>query len=70
MQGFETSDHLDEDIPDLLFFDVTASLLVGADLLIDVSIVSKFHNNTEIIVKKLKSTYQRAEEASSMNASL
>lgn len=44
MQSFETSYYLDEHIPNLLFFDVCFSLLVGADFLEDIAIVGIFHD--------------------------
>lgn len=43
MEGLESPDDLDEDIPDLLLLDVCLSLLVVADLLEDVAVVSVLH---------------------------
>jgi hypothetical protein len=43
MEGFEASDDLDEDVPDFLFFDVSFALLIAADFLEDVSVVSILH---------------------------
>ena len=47
VEGKESTDNLDEDVPDLLLFDVSLSLLVVTDLLEDISIVSVLHNQAE-----------------------
>lgn len=47
MQGFEASNNLDEDVPDLLLFDVGLSFLVTANLLEDVAIVSVLHDEAQ-----------------------
>ena len=47
MKGFEASDDLDEDIPDLLLLYVRLSLLVRANLLKDITVVSVLHYETK-----------------------
>ena len=42
MQCFQASDNLNENIPNLLFLDVGFSLLVAANLLEDITIVSMY----------------------------
>ena len=46
MQCFQASDNLNENIPNLLFLDVGFSLLIAANLLEDIAIVSIFHYET------------------------
>jgi hypothetical protein len=48
MQSFEASDYLNKDVPNLLLFDVSFSLLVTANLLEDISIVSILHHQTKL----------------------
>ena len=50
VQGLETSDNLDENIPNLLLLDVCLPLLVAANLLEHISIVRIFHHNAKRIV--------------------
>jgi len=47
MQSFETSDYLNENVPNLLLFDIGFSLLVTANLLEDISVVSILHDQTQ-----------------------
>ena len=47
MESPQTPHNLDEDIPDLLLFDVGLSLLVVADLLEHVAIVCILHDEAE-----------------------
>lgn len=47
MENLECLDHLDEDLPDELFFDVGAVLLVLDDLLIQVPVVGEVHNQAQ-----------------------
>jgi hypothetical protein len=49
MQCFEASDDLDKDIPYFLFLDVCFSLLVAANLLKDIAVVSVFHDQTTLL---------------------
>ena len=75
MQCFEASDNLNENIPNLLFLDVRFSLLVAANLLEDITIVSIFHYQTigKVIITKIDImyyTYHRLLLGSSMKASL
>tara|TARA_B110001450_G_C17647544_1_gene491863 strand:+ start:1551 stop:1778 length:228 start_codon:yes stop_codon:yes gene_type:complete len=48
MKSFEASDYLNKDVPNLLLFDVSFSLLVTANLLEDISIVSILHHQTKL----------------------
>lgn len=48
MQSFETSDYLNENVPNLLLFDIGFSLLVTANLLEDISVVSVLHDQTKL----------------------
>ena len=43
MQSFETPDYLDEDIPNLLFLDISFSFLIVTYFLEDITIVRIFH---------------------------
>lgn len=56
MQCFEASYNLNENIPNLLFLDVGFSLLVAANLLEHITIVSIFHYQTiaKVIMNKMK----------------
>ena len=47
VEGKESTDNLDEDVPNLLLFNVSLSFLVVTDLLEDISVVSIFHNQAE-----------------------
>ena len=44
VEGTEASHNLDENVPNFLFLDVGLSLLVVADLLEDITIVSILHH--------------------------
>ena len=46
VKGFEASDNLNEDIPNLLLFDVSLSFLVAANFLKNIAIVSVLHDQT------------------------
>jgi len=46
VHGLKTSYGLNKDLPDLPFFDICLFLFMLADFLKDVSVVSKFHNDT------------------------
>ena len=74
MQCFQASDNLNENIPNLLFLDVGFSLLVAANLLEDITIVSIFHYETigKVIITSIEMyyTYHRLLLGSSMKASL
>ena len=48
MQRFETSNNLDEDLPDLLFRNVLLHFLVLSDLLEEVTVVGEFHDDAII----------------------
>lgn len=50
MQGFETPDHLDENTPDVRFLEGGVVLLVFADLLEHVSVVSILHHYTKMLL--------------------
>lgn len=44
MESFESTDNLNEDVPNLLFFYVGLSFLIVAYLLKDISVVGVFHH--------------------------
>lgn len=46
VEGLESVDHLNENVPDFLFLEQLAALLMPHDLLIEVSMITKLHDNT------------------------
>ena len=57
MQGFETSDNLDKNVPDLLLLDVCLSFLIGANLLEDIAIISILHYQATLKEQLINKTY-------------
>ena len=49
MKSFEPPNDLNENVPNLLLFDIGLSLLVTADLLEDVPVISVLHDQTKYI---------------------
>lgn len=47
MAGSQAPHDLDKDIPDLFLFDVSLSLLIVADFLKDIAIISILHDETK-----------------------
>jgi hypothetical protein len=47
MEGSKPSYDLDKDIPDLLLFNVSLALLIVANFLEDVSVISILHHKTQ-----------------------
>jgi hypothetical protein len=66
VHSLQSSDCLNEDLPDLSLFNISFHLLVIAYFLKDVSVISQLHN----YANRLTGTYQRLLEASSKKASL
>ena len=54
MQSFEPSYDLDENVPDLFFFDIGFTFLIVANFLKHITVVGIFHHKagSNIIVKK------------------
>lgn len=49
MQRLETAHYLNEDVPDLLLFDVSFAFLVTANLLENVTVIGVLHDETKQI---------------------
>ena len=46
MESLQTTNYLDENVPDFLLFDIRLSLLIVGDFLEDVTIICVLHDET------------------------
>lgn len=72
MKCLQTSNDLNKNIPNFLFFYISFSLLIAAYFLEDVSVVGVLHNKAakQMVSEVEGSTYHKLLLGSSMNASL
>ena len=70
MKSLETSYDLNENVPDLFLFDIGFSLLIAANFLKNVAIISVFHDQAFAKLFENCGTYHKLELGSSINASL